>query len=177
MTKFRNFFISLFIIFNIMAMLRVHVPFESKFFSSLYGPIDSYLRVFSIDQTWMMFAKNPSRLNTFISAEVEFDDGSKDTYFFPDSSELSLLDKYINGERYRKIISESIRRDDHKFMWKDTAKFALRKLKENNYYKIPLKVDLNRHWNLIPDMQTTFIPHRSKVRSHQKYKFFTYEVL
>jgi hypothetical protein len=177
MSSCRKILISCFILLNFLSMLRVHLPLETNIFKSLYNPIDSYLGFFSIYQDWMMFAANPARVNTYISAEVEFVDGSKDAFIFPKSSELSLAKKYLYGEKFRKILSEAIRRDDHRWMWPDTAKFALRKLKDKNYAKIPKKVRLFRHWSEIPDIDLKFLPHKQKITSYQKYNFYTHEVL
>lgn len=177
MSSFKKIVISGFILFNILAMVRVHLPLEARFFSVIYKPVDAYLSFFSIYQDWMMFAKNPSRINVYISAEAEFDDGTKDTYVFPRPTELGLGDKYTFGERYRKILSEAIRRDDHSYMWPDTAKFALRKMRERNLNKVPLKVHLFRHWNETPDLEKEFVPHLTKSQNYDSFKFFTYEVL
>lgn len=176
MSRTKKILISGFILFNFLTMIRVHLPLEKEFFSSFYRPIDSYLSFFSIYQSWTMFSPNPSKTNAHLSAEIEFDDGSTDKYFYPDASKMNLLEKYIHGERFR-VITEVIRRDENSFMWPDVAKFAMRKLKDHNFHKIPLKVHLYRHWDITPDMNKEFRPHLSKVKSYEKYKFFTYEVL
>jgi hypothetical protein len=136
--------VSLFILFHLLVMMRVHLPLETKFFSAIYRPVDAYLSFFSIYQDWMMFAKNPSRTNTYVKAEIEFDDGGIVEYKFPHSPRLTLGDKYINGERFRKLISEAITRDSHSYMWKDVARFALRKVRDDNYERVPVKVHLYR---------------------------------
>lgn len=176
MSGLKKILISGFILFNFLTMIRVHLPMEKNFFREIYRPIDSYLSFFSLYQSWNMFAPDPARTHAYISAEVEFEDGSKDTFVFPRSSELSLLQKYVNVERYR-VISEAIRLDDNSFMWPDTAKFALRKLKDKNFHKIPLKVHLVRHWYETPSVETEFRPHLQKTTSYKSYKFFTREVL
>ena len=124
-----------------------------------------------------MFAPNPSRMNVSLSAEILFEDGSTDTYFFPRSRDMGIIDKYTHGEKYRKIITEGIRNDSNSWMWKDTAKFALRKMKEKSFSKIPMKVHLYRHWAETPSMTTKFIPHGESIPGEQKYKFYTYEVI
>ena len=177
MSRTHKSLISLFISFNLLCMIRVFVPLEAKYFAALYRPIDSYLSFFSIYQDWMMFAPNPNRLNTYLSAEVEFVDGTKETYVFPRPSELGLVEKYVYGEKFRKLISEGIRKDSNQFMWKDTAKFILRKLKNENYEKIPAKVHLFRHWNEIPDVAKEFRPHKQIETKYESFKFYTYEVI
>ncbi len=177
MTKPKKVLISFFILFNFMAMMRTHLPIDQTFFSSIYRPVDSYLSFFSIYQDWVMFAPNPSKINVHLTADVEFLDGSQAHYQFPRSSKLNILEKYAYGERFRKIISEAIRNDSHSYMWKDTAKFAMRKLKDENFNKIPLRVHLSRHWNETPNIDTEFRSHGSKSSTYASYRFYTHEVL
>lgn len=176
MSKTKKILISGFILLNFLAMARIHMPLEKEFVARIYGPVDSYLSFFSLYQSWTMFSPNPARTNIHLTAEVEFDDGSRDTYYFPDASRMSLSEKYSNGERFR-VISEAIRRDSNSFLWKDASKFALRKLKDKNFHKVPLKVQLFRHWNTIPDIEKEFIPHLTKTEKTNKYNFYTHEVL
>lgn len=124
-----------------------------------------------------MFAPNPGKNNYFISAEVEFEDGTIARYEFPRSANMNIFEKYHNGEKYRKMISEGIRKDTNKFLWQDTAKFALRKLKSEFYQKMPLKVHLYRHWDEILPPHENFKIHSSPAANFQSFKFYTYEVL
>ena len=176
MSRTKKFLISGFILFNFLVMIRIHMPLKNESVASFYKPIDSYLSFFSLYQSWTMFSPDPSKTNVYLSATVEFDDGSTDTYFYPNASEMSMATKYVNGERWR-VISENIRKDSNEFLWKDTAKFALRKLKDTNFHKVPLKVHLYRHWYITPELENKFIPHLAKNQNYSKHKFFTYEVL
>ena len=176
MTKTKKVLVSAFILFNFLTMIRVHLPLDTIFFQTLYRPIDSYLSFFSLYQSWTMFSPNPSRTNAFITAEIYFADKSKETYVFPKASEMNLYEKYVNGERFR-VLSEKIRNDENSYLWKDSAKFALRKIRSTSFNKIPLKVELIRHWDIIPDMQENFRAHLSQKTNYQSYKFYTYEVL
>lgn len=178
MNLFQKFVVSGFIVFQLLTMIRVHLPLgESKFFYSLYRPIDAYLSSFSLYQDWMMFAPNPSRTEVYVTAEVEFDNGVKDTFSFPKPWELSIAQKYVNGERIRKFISEGVRRDENSWMWPDTARFVLRQLKAKHFDKIPLKVHLYRHWYDTPDLRQVFHPQAETVKDYARYRFYTYEVL
>lgn len=172
----KKIFISLFIVLNLLAMVRVHVPFEKPFLAALFRPIDSYLGFFSIYQNWTMFSPNPARTNVYVTAEVEFADGSKDTYMLPRNSDLTLGEKYVFGERMR-VLTEAIRRDDGRFLWRDVSKFSLRQVKDKNYNKIPLRVNLVRHWQITPDIKERFIPHATSNNVFNSFKFYTYEVL
>jgi hypothetical protein len=152
------------------------MPMEKSFFKYLYRPIDPFLSAFSIYQSWAMFAENPSRINSHISAEIFFTDGTQTTFNFPKSEELSIMKRYSYGERYRKIISEVITVDANYFLWSDVALFALRRVKEKYPLKFPRLVQLQRSWYLIPHPGKTFIVHSERTRNFRQFKFFTYEV-
>ncbi len=177
MSKIKKVVISLFIIFNLMTMIRVHLPLQNRFFSKIYIPIDFYLSFFSIYQDWMMFAPDPMRSSVHVRAEVEFDDGSKSHYTFPQNKDLNIFQKYAYGEKFRKIVSDGIRKDSNSFLWRDTAKFVLRNLKNENYYKIPLKVHLVRFWDEVPNLEKEFRLHTYTSKKFNQYRFYTYEVL
>lgn len=177
MSKVRKILISAFIALNILAMVRMHLPLNTKYFATLYRPIDSYLSFFSIYQDWMMFAPNPSKMDVYITAKVEFHDGTSDTYDFEKASRLGLAEKYVFGERFRKFTSEALRKDENQFMWKDAAKFAMRKVRDQNFHKIPVRVRLTRHWALTPDVNVQLIPHRENKKNYETFNFYTYEVI
>ncbi len=177
MSRISKIFISVFIVFNFMCMARVHFPMDTKFFTTVYKPVDHYLRFFSIFQDWLMFAPNPNRTNVEISATIEFEDGTKDVYRFPRSYELGIIGKYMYGEKYRKFTSEGLSRDSNRFMWKDSAMFALRKMGESHYDKMPKTVHLYRHWEDIPLLSESFRTHGTGPETMQSYKFYTHEVL
>ena len=177
MSNFKKLLISAFIVFNFLTMVRVHLPLRSPFMKVLYTPIDRYLSFFSIYQDWMMFSPNPGRFDSYLTAKIKFSDGTFANYDFPRPARMKLVDNHINGEKFRKIISESIRRDDHKYMWHDTAKFALRKsMKEQNFLKMPLEVKLFRHWDEVPLIHEKFRPHNDRALVYQKFNFYTYKV-
>jgi hypothetical protein len=177
MSHYKKILISFFIFFNLLCMLRIHLPLETKFFSTIYKPVDFYLSFFSIYQDWMMFAKNPSRSNSFLTADVEFIDGTFQTFHFPKSSDLTHFEKYKYGERFRKIISESVIMPNKKFLLKDVARFALRKLKTSHSNKIPKKVYLKKHFFLTPLMSDEFIPHQSTKYDYHVTTIYTHEVI
>jgi hypothetical protein len=158
-------------------MIRVFMPLESPFVSAIYKPVDTYLSFFSLYQDWLMFAPNPSRLNGYVSAEVEFDDGTKDTYSFPKPDELNFVQKYVYGEKLRKFISEGVRKDENSWMWPDTAKFVLRQMKSKHFSRLPVKVHLYRHWNETADIREEVRPHLQGIPKYDSYRFYTYEVI
>lgn len=177
MSRFKKIIITFFILFNFLCMIRVHVPLNTKLFSTIYKPVDFYLSFFSIYQDWMMFAKNPSRLNTYLTADVEFIDGTIQTFQFPRPSSLTYLEKYKYGERFRKIISESVFMPNKKFLLKDVARYSLRKLKSAYSSKIPKKVHLKKHFFITPLISDQFISHKAKKDEYQVTTIYTHEVI
>jgi hypothetical protein len=124
-----------------------------------------------------MFAPNPNRTNLEVSAMVEFEDGTQDVYHFPRSYEMNVLGKYVNGEKFRKFTTEGVSRDSNSFMWKDTAIYAVRKLGETHFDKIPIRVHLYRHWEDIPLLSQGFRTHGTRPGPMQSFKFYTHEVI
>lgn len=177
MYSFKKCLISAFIVLNILGMARMHLPMESKYISTLYAPIDNYLSFFSISQDWMMFAPDPSKEDHFITAKIEFEDGPSTAYEFEYRPEPNILHTYLRGERFRKITTEAIRKNENEFMWRDMAKFALRKVRDRNFSKLPAKVYLFRHWATTPDMQSSFVPHNYLKTNYSSHHFYTYEVM
>ncbi len=177
MTKLKKVLISGFIMMNLMAMVRIHLPMDTKFLKSVYKPVDAYLSFFSIYQDWYMFAPDPTRMNFFLTAQVEFTDGTRSLYKFPRETELTFKEKYIFGEKYRKFVSEGVRKEENSWMWNDTAKFVLRKMKDTHYNKIPAQVQLIRNWDIIPDLQKEFRPHLTKQQNYESFAFYTYKVI
>lgn len=176
MTVLRKIIISFFIMFNLLVILKERLPLSNKFMIGLYRPIDFYLSYFSNYQNWKMPTTDPTRLNLFITAEVEFIDGTKDFYHFPRSRELGLIDELSYGERYDHLMTNILYREDYDFLWKDTAKFVLRKLRTKNFHKLPMKVHLVKNWNLTPRLENKFISYGTE-RTYESFKFYTYEVL
>lgn len=177
MSQFKKYLISAFILINFLGMLKFQLPSDSKFISALYYPVDKYLSFFSIYQDWMMFAPNPNRQNVYLTAQVEFLDGTTESYIFPGHKGTSLNERDAYNERFRKITVEGINSNKKSFLWRDAAKFVLRKVKDNNYSKIPLKVHLFRHWEFIPDMEKEFRPHGTFAKNYETFKFYSYEVI
>lgn len=177
MSLFKKVPITIFILFNFLTMARTHLPLNSSYFKALYRPVDKYLSFFSIYQDWMMFSPNPGRVDSYLSATIQFDDGTKTSYQFPKPSRYAFIDNHTYGEKFRKLVSESIRKDDRSYMWEDTAKFALRQvIKKVDYMKMPKRVSLHRHWDETPDISTQFRPHSALVTDYQKFNFYSYEV-
>ena len=168
---------NVFIIFVFMTMLRTHLPTDTKFFETIYRPVDIFESSIGTNLTWFMFSPNPSRMDAYVVGEVEYEDGTKDTFDFHKGIGMSMLNKYLYGEKYRKFSSENLRSDNKKFLWEDASKFVLRKLKEKNNYKLPTKVTLTRYWDVIPNWNKRFYKHSEFRKQYKSFAFYTNEVL
>jgi hypothetical protein len=177
MSKSKKLLVSIFIVFNFLTMLRIYLPLETKFFRTIYKPIDSYLSFFSIYQDWMMFAPNPSRVNFKLKARVEFSDGVVDFFYFTHSGGLSLKQKYFFGEKFRKLVFDVAQKRERHFLCKDLAKFALRKMRQEHFNKIPIRVQLITIADEIPDIKDEFRLHHQSHQFKKVTPFYTYEVI
>jgi hypothetical protein len=155
-------------------MFRVHVDFNHPFTQFIYKKIDPYLSYFSIYQDWMMFAPNPSKSDIKLYAKIDFLDGTKDTFVFGET-DAHFWNKKLYAEKFRKI-SEAISEESNKFMHKDIVKFALRKVKEKNFTKIPKRVTLIKHFSETPPMQEKFIRYYETKNNFQNKTLYVHEV-
>lgn len=175
MSFFKKFAANLFILFTLMTMVKVHLPMDRKFFQVIYEPITFLERSIGTHQRWFMFAPNPSRTDTYVIGEVEYEDGSKDTFDFHKGIGMSLFDKYRFGERYRKYAAEHLSKESKDFLWEDAARFTVRKLKEKNNYKLPRKVTLTRYWDRMPNWDQKFFKHSEFRKQYQSLTFYSKE--
>lgn len=167
---------NIFIISLMMLMAKPHLPMDTKFLKMIYKPLNAAENSIGTGQSWVMFSPNPSRTDAYVIGEVEYEDGSKDSFDFHKGIGMSMLDKYLFGEKYRKYASENLRLDDYDFLWEDASKFVLEKLKVKNNYKIPMKVTLVRYWDEIPLWNKQFVKHKEFRKQYQSYAFYTKEV-
>ena len=170
--------INIFIILNIMMMIRAQLNQDAPVINFIYRPVTIIQNYFSMWRGWNMFAPNPLRANNFIDATVEFTDGSKITWEFPRTNQNDLWGRYLWGERYRKYAVDGLRLDQNSHLWPDAARFVLKKIAQTHFRKIPTKVTLRRNWSNIPDWNEQFIPHKMQQNNnYQKFEFYTYEVV
>lgn len=104
-------------------------------------------------QYWDMFAPNPSTLDFWVDAEVEFQDGTKRIHAYPRMANLSIPMKYVQ-ERFRKFL-ERAHAEDYQYAWPQFAqRIALSEFDDPS--NPPVKVTLRRHFREIlpPDQKT-----------------------
>ena len=129
MTNLRISLISFFIIFSSLVLMKFHRPIAAAVKEFLYSPVDSYL-----------------------SANIKFADGSHVDYVFARPSRIEIINHQIFG-----VVSVN--------RWTETAKFALRKVMvAQKFAKMPVEVKLFRHWNdvqLPTDLKNNFYTYKA----------------
>jgi hypothetical protein len=95
-------------------------------------------------QGWDMFSPNPRGEDTFLSADLEFHDGTRTTEFLSRMSEMPYGARYAK-ERWRKFMNDGVRLDKNKVIWNDCATWVARQA-EVREGKPVRKIQLNRHW-------------------------------
>jgi hypothetical protein len=177
MNKLKFLLINAFIVMHLMMMCRAQWPIDkSKILSWIYTPVTFVQSFFSMYQGWEMFAPNPSRLNIFLDAEIEFEDGTTYVWQLPRATHQGAMAKHLWGEKMRKLVSECLRMDKNSWAWKDTARYVLRKNKETLFEKNPMKVHLRRNWYNIDDLDKKFIPHGTTFETYEQFKFYTFDI-
>src|SRR3990167_5171909 len=99
MNNLKKIGIIAFIVLHLMMMVRAQLPMNSKILTWIYTPVTFVQSFFSMYQGWEMFAPNPSKLNIYMDAEIEFDDGTKMLWTFPRATFEGAMEKHLWGEK------------------------------------------------------------------------------
>lgn len=107
-----------------------------------------YLTSTGFWQYWDMFAPNPSNIDVWVDAEIDYEDGTSGIRRYPRMYDLSIPEKYLK-ERYRKFL-ERAHLEENRWLWPTFAqRMALEAFEATG--KMPREVRLRRHWRRIPD--------------------------
>ena len=116
-----------------------------------FAPIKNYVYFTGLWQSWDMFAPNPSNLDVWCDADVEFSDGSVTKYQYPRIYDMPLHMKFLK-ERYRKYF-ERVNPDTATWLWPTVGQYmALEEYKSGR--PVPVKVRLWRHFIVAQKPQT-----------------------
>lgn len=170
---FKKSLVSIFILINFLMMVRAQLPANAPVIEFAYKPITFIQDSLSMWRGWKMFSPNPLKANSYIDAQIVYNDGRQALWEFPYPSADELFKRYVWGERFRKYLSEGVRLDNNKHLWEDAAKYVLSK--QSNAQEIS-KIILSRRWSNIDDWKTGFKKHRELSTKFFKYDFYTYEV-
>jgi hypothetical protein len=117
-------------------------------FTAVRQKLSPVATALGLRQDWMMFAPNPTHLNTYIDAEITYRDGRKHVWTFPQMQELGYAERYVK-ERYRKFANDRLWVKDNSALWPDAARFIAR-LTAADPSNPPLAVKLIHYWSEIP---------------------------
>lgn len=175
-TNWRLVGIQCFVIFHIIVLVCCGVPGSFPLKDRLLQVLNPYALRVGLWQYWNMFAPEPFSLNAYLEAEIEFADGTKSVWSFPQMSKMGYFERMCS-ERYRKWAVDEIRLDEKSLFWADTARYVARKA-QTDPSNPPHIVSLRRHWHVIEDPNLAFVPVGSRVLASrfQTYRFYRYEV-
>lgn len=126
---------------------------------AILSPLLPYIRFSGLEQSWTVFAPNPPEYSTFLSADIEFADGTTTEWEFPRVEKLGILEK-MSAERYRKWANDNISDGEHAVAWPDAIRYIARA--NNNPKNPPVFITLVRHQVSIP------VPTNSTQRSEER---------
>lgn len=122
--------------------------------------------------SWQLFAPDVDKVNSRVSAEILFSDGTTVRWNSPDWTKLAPLDRFM---RFREAeFYDNIRRDSNSGAWPSFADYlARRAVPPGRYDSRPAHVALYRHWVVIPRPKAdTLIPYGTFPEFTAKYLFY-----
>jgi len=164
--RWRDRAINLFLIFHLLAILCWCLPFESLPFVIGKTLVRPYFVWSGLFQSWDMFSPSPSRTNSYLEAEIVYEDGTTEYWEFPRMERLSYIERY-SKERYRKF-EENLRDERYYDTWPDVASYIARQAKGP---KRPQMVMLIANWSdLVKNDDGSFTDSPWKSRVFYRYR-------
>lgn len=148
--SFRRLLPTLFIAFHTVLIALWVFPVNSSFTDFLRRCIGPYFSLVGLNQEWSLFAPDPIEANSYVDAQVVFENGDVRNWSFPRLETLQFKDRYRKA-RYRKFTGWLYRRN-FRYAWKDAARYVAAQFKGAE--APPRTVKLIRHWARIPPMNS-----------------------
>jgi hypothetical protein len=166
----KRYAISAFLLLHLLVIGSWALPSQPRLLGVIKNIVAPYAWRSGLFQSWDMFAPNPRRADTYITAEIEYRDGKLRSWIFPQMQDLGYIERY-SKERYRKFSNDCLRLDENAMLWPDAARFIARL--NADMLSPPQTVRLFRNWSLIslPPPGEAAQPER-----WQRYAFLTYTV-
>ena len=130
--------INVFILFHLVAIICVALPWNLPITSSVKELVRPYMRWTGLYQTWDMFGPDPEMVNSYVKSVIITQDRHVQVWSFPRMEELGFGERY-EKERYRKFL-EVLPQTQYAPLWPDVARHLARSL--NNQADPPDKVML-----------------------------------
>ena len=123
---FRRGVISVFILFHLVAITCVALPWNLPITGSIKDLVRPYMRWTGLYQTWDMFGPDPEKVNSYVKSVIVTQDHHMRVWSFPRMEELSFGKRY-EKERYRKFL-EVLPQTQFALLWPDVARHLARSL-------------------------------------------------
>jgi hypothetical protein len=118
--------INVFILFHLVAIICVALPWNLPITSSVKELVRPYMRWTGLYQTWDMFGPDPEMVNSYVKGVIITQDRHMRVWSFPRMEELGLGERY-EKERYRKFL-EVLPQTQYALLWPDVARHLARSL-------------------------------------------------
>jgi hypothetical protein len=125
---FRRAAINVFILFHLVAITCVALPWSLPITSSIKELVGPYMRWTFLYQTWDMFGPDPEMDNSYVKSVIITQDHHMRVWSFPRMEELGLGERY-EKERYRKFL-EVLPQTQNAPLWPDVARHLARSLND-----------------------------------------------
>ena len=163
--------ISTFLLFHIVAILSWSLPLNSLLIMRVKEKVTPYMLWSGLFQVWDMFAPEPPMLNSYLEAELIFQNGATALWKFPKMQDMGFAERYFK-ERHRKWANERLRLDVNAVLWPDASRYIARLYA--NPANPPVLVRLIRHWSDIPPPA---VPGQTGLKpTWNRYVFYTHPV-
>jgi hypothetical protein len=152
---FRRALISVFLIFNLSAILICLLPSSSGINHGLMGFVRPYLSFTSLSQSWQMFSPNPDGTDAYMGANIIMKSGKVVYFEYPRMEKLGYITKY-REERYRKFIENA---RSNMYDWQPMCIWLAQRYKDQQ----PKIIVLSKYSRPVPPPGVDFGPFAHKV--------------
>ncbi|MGH9703525.1 MAG: hypothetical protein ACRD4K_09130, partial [Candidatus Acidiferrales bacterium] len=121
-----------------------------------------------LTQGWSLFAPNPTNSNCRLSAEIQHEGGSTNTWNFPLPQDFGY--SYFL-ERDRKWANDNLRMDRNSALWPDAARYVARINDDSSHRPVAVKF-----FRICIDIQPPGVKTAANPPAGKPENFFTYQV-
>ncbi len=139
---------TLFIAFHVASIALWVLPLNASLEGPLRKAVGPYFSLIGLRQEWSLFAPDPIAANSYVDAQVVFQNGDLAVWNFPRLEGLDFKERYSKA-RYRKYTGWLYRRN-FAYAWPDAARYIARQFQDSA--TPPRTVKLVRHWAGIPSI-------------------------
>ncbi|MCP4777271.1 MAG: hypothetical protein GY880_23875 [Planctomycetaceae bacterium] len=147
----KKIFINFFLISWLLVLAIDSAPITGQWHQQLKDRLDPYLDVTGLwIGGWQLFAPEPDKVNSYISAEVRFADKKSAFIRSPQWRLMSAPERFISFREAEYF--DKIRLDNNAAAWPALCKFWGNTAEHPDGLDIPAKeIILKRHWVVIPE--------------------------